>query len=362
MPAVGRGTSHVIFQLSEGSKMQIKFYQRFKFSLSFLRILLTWLFIYCLVSTTLYAQQQKGRLSQDLFSVSFPTEQNGWACGRWGTIIHTTDGGKSWVRQQSGTDYTLSSISFVEPQNGWAVGDGGTILQTKDGGQSWVKQKSPVSYFLMGVQFINSQRGWIVGERTTILYTEDGGQSWQVQFKDQDFILKRVSFCDEHNGWAVGEFGFIYHTEDGGKTWRKQAGEFRFSKETGEMVGGNSLFDVVAVDPRTAWVVGIDGYAARTVDGGRTWQQVKNGIPKSHLFGVTSDSRGTIIIGGNALLLKSGDGGKSFVGTEVEPPITYGWIYGIVPRGEEGFVAVGKGGLIYLGDKMGTSWQLAGRK
>jgi len=336
--------------------MQIKFYQRFKFSLSFLRILLTWLFIYCLVSTTLYAQQQKGRLSQDLFSVSFPTEQNGWACGRWGTIIHTTDGGKKWVPQQSGTDYTLSSISFVDSRNGWAVGDGGTILRTKDGGKTWTKQKSPVPYFLMGVQFVNAQKGWIVAERTTILFTEDGGQTWQVQFKDKDFILKRVSFCDDRNGWAAGEFGYIYHTEDGGKTWRKQAGEFRFSEETGEMEGGNFIFDVVAINPRTAWVVGIDGYVAKTVNGGTTWDKVTNGIPKTHLFGVTSDRQGTILIASKGLLLTSSDGGKTFSNARFEPQITYGWIYGIVPKGGAGFVAVGKGGWIYLSDKLGTSW------
>jgi photosystem II stability/assembly factor-like uncharacterized protein len=305
--------------------------------------------------TIVHAQQRK--LGYDLFSVSFPSERNGWACGRWGTIIHTADGGKNWVPQKSGTDYTLSSISFVDPNNGWAVGDGGTILHTKDGGKSWVKQKSPVPYFLMGVHFANSQKGWVVGERTTILYTEDGGQIWQVQFKDKDFILKRMSFCDEHNGWAVGEFGFIYHTEDGGKTWRRQAGQFKLSEETGEMVGENFLFDVVAINPITAWVVGIDGYVARTINGGVTWQKVTNGIPKIHLFGVSSDEQGNVVIGGNGLLLTSSDAGKTFQNAEVEPRVTYGWIYGISPRGREGFVAIGKGGWIYLGDKKGTSWQ-----
>jgi photosystem II stability/assembly factor-like uncharacterized protein len=333
-------------------QMQAKFFQRIVFKRMVYNILVFLIFIYFVVST-IHAQQKK--LYDDLFSVSFPTEKEGWVCGRWGTIIHSVDGGKSWVRQQSGTDYTLSSIFFVDPRNGWTVGDGGTILHTKDGGKTWVKQKSPVSYFLMGVQFINSQRGWIVGERTTILSTEDGGQTWQVQFKDRDFILKRVSFCDEHNGWAVGEFGFIYHTENGGKTWRKQAGEFRFSEETGEMEGGNFLFDVIAVDPKTAWAVGIDGYVAKTVNGGTTWQKVTNGIPKAHLFGVTSDRQGTVLIASKGLLLTSSDGGKIFRNARFEPQIKYGWIYAIVPRGG-GFVAVGKGGWIYLSDKLGASW------
>jgi len=315
---------------------------------------LTFIILISLILPEIIFSQSKGQL-YDLLSVSFPTEREGWACGRWGTVLHTADGGKSWVRQQSGTDYTLSSVFFVDPQNGWAVGDGGTILHTKDGGKTWVKQKSPIPYFLMGVYFANFQKGWIVTERTTILYTEDGGQNWQIQFKDKDFILKRVSFCDERNGWAVGEFGYIYHTDNGGKTWQKQAGNFAFSKETGEIVGGNFLFDVIAINTQTALVVGIEGYIANTTDGGKTWQKKTNGVPNVHLFGV-AHKEGIFIIVGNALLLTSSDWGKTFKKAMVKQQITYGWIYSIVPRGDAGFVSVGKGGWIYLSDKPGTSW------
>jgi len=48
--------------------------------------------------------------SYDLLSVAFPTRNDGWACGRWGTMLHTADGGKTWEYQKTGTDYTLSSI------------------------------------------------------------------------------------------------------------------------------------------------------------------------------------------------------------------------------------------------------------
>ncbi len=42
---------------------------------------------------------------------------------------------------------------------------------------------------------------------------------------------------------------------------------------------------------------------------------------------------------------------------EIDPPVEYGWIYGIAPRGSKGFVAVGKEGWIYLGDSKGEVWQ-----
>lgn len=291
------------------------------------------------------------KLKQDLFSVSFPTDREGWVCGRFGTIDHTGDGGLTWTRQESRTVLTLTSIWFVDENNGWAVGDGGTILHTEDGGKKWVTQKSPLPQFFMGVQFVDRRKGWIAGEATTILYTEDGGNTWQVQFQDQDFILKSISFCDELNGWAVGEFGFIYRTEDGGKTWRNQGGKYEFSEKTGNIEGGNFLFDVVAVDPLRAWIVGIDGNVSRTVDGGITWTPEGACIPKTHIFSVTSNMKGDIIIGGNGLLMVSPGEVAGFRRLKTEPPVTYGWIYGLAPRGKDGFVAVGKGGRIYLGEE-----------
>lgn len=301
-------------------------------------------------------------LSDDLFDVSFSGKKDGWACGRMGSVLHTANGGETWVGQESGTDFTLSSICFVDRKTGWAVGDGGTIIHTRDGGVTWEKQKSPVPYFLMGVDFVNGRKGWIVTERTHILYTEDGGHTWQVQFSDEDFILKRVSFCDELNGWAVGEFGYTYHTNDGGVTWERQAGEFDLSEETGEIIGGNFLFDVVAVNPSSAWVSGIDGYVAGTTDGGKTWRKVTKGVSRTHLFGITTDGKNNILLGGSAALHFSSDGGRTFQNSRAEPDVKYGYIYAIRPRGGGGFVAVGGGGWIYLTDGKMNSWRRVSRE
>lgn len=302
------------------------------------------------------AQTGQKIFSHDLFSVSFPTDKEGFTCGRWGTILHTKDGGENWTRQTSGTDYTLSSISFVDSKRGWIVGDQGTILHTKDGGETWVSQKSPVPYFLMGVHFVDANKGWAVGEKTHVLHTIDGGKTWKVQFSDEDYILKSVSFYDDKNGWVAGEYGFIYHTNNGGDTWTQQAGGFGFSEETGELLAGNILFEIVAVSPEVAWAVGIDGYVTKTVDGGATWEQVDKGIPTTHLFGVTHQAN-NIIIGGRTYLLHSSDSGKNFRTAVTEPKITYGYIYGITRRGKTGFVAVGKSGWIYLADQKALAWR-----
>ncbi len=298
------------------------------------------------------------RPGDDLFSVTFVSATEGWASGRWGTVLHTADGGRTWERQETGVDYTLASVSFADPRNGWAVGDEGTILRTADGGRSWRRQDSPVPYFLMGVAFVTPEEGWIVTERTTILHTDDGGRTWEVQLRDEDFILRSVSFCDRRTGWAVGEFGYIYRTGDGGRTWVRQAGEFDISEETGEIVGGNFLFDVDAVSPREAWVVGIDGYVARTLDGGATWEVLTEGVPKTHLFGVRAEpGGGPVVVVGDATLLTSGDRGATWRPARATPPVTYGWLYRIAARGTAGLVAVGKEGWVYSAGPDGRTWK-----
>src|SRR5215470_12244769 len=66
-----------------------------------------------------------------------------WAVGAGGTILATTDGGKTWTPQTSGVAAALWSVHFhAEGQRGWAVGEGGTILATTDGGKTWTPQTS----------------------------------------------------------------------------------------------------------------------------------------------------------------------------------------------------------------------------
>jgi photosystem II stability/assembly factor-like uncharacterized protein len=290
-----------------------------------------------------------------LFAVSFPTEKDGWACGRFGTIMHTSDGGLAWSRQASGTTFTLSSICFADAKNGWAVGNAGTILHTGDGGETWEKQESPVDTYHMAVTFFDSKKGLIVSERTNILATQDGGKTWRVQFSDEDYILKAVSFCDADHGWAVGEAGYTYRTEDGGQTWEKQAGLYDMD-EYGFIVSDPTLFDVVAVDPQTAWVVGIQGVVKKTVDGGKTWEKVDIGTGQTHLYTITSVGSGGLVISGKGRCVASENGGKTWKDAEFEPSIGYSWLYDIRNAGQGLLVGCGDEGSIYR-KPSGSGWQ-----
>ena len=110
----------------------------------------------------------------------FADARLGWAVGEGGTILATHDGGASWARQRSGTEY-LRGVHFADTRLGWAVGEGGTILATHDGGASWARQRSGTDKFLWGVHFADARLGWAVGGSGTIVATRDGGASWAPQ-------------------------------------------------------------------------------------------------------------------------------------------------------------------------------------
>lgn len=79
-----------------------------------------------------------------LFGLSFTDANNGTAVGLSGSIVRTTDGGRHWINQSSGTSNWLYGVSFVDGSNGTVVGANGTILRTTDGGNSWDGKARPV--------------------------------------------------------------------------------------------------------------------------------------------------------------------------------------------------------------------------
>ena len=108
--------------------------------------------------------------------MAFSDVNDGWAVGQGGVILHTTNGGTSWLTQSSGTAYDLFSVSFVDANYGWVVGgeletsEGNVTLHTTNGGSSWNTQSSGTTKSLRCVAFINANNGWAVGDSGTILY------------------------------------------------------------------------------------------------------------------------------------------------------------------------------------------------
>lgn len=65
-----------------------------------------------------------------------------WIAGDPGSVIfHSADFGRTWETLPTGQTLPLHAVQFRDAANGWAVGDGGTILGTTDGGKTWTVQR-----------------------------------------------------------------------------------------------------------------------------------------------------------------------------------------------------------------------------
>jgi photosystem II stability/assembly factor-like uncharacterized protein len=55
-------------------------------------------------------------------------DDNGWIVGRGGVVLRSSDGGLTWLQQDSKSVQNLYALYF-EKKNGWAVGGDGIVLQ-----------------------------------------------------------------------------------------------------------------------------------------------------------------------------------------------------------------------------------------
>ena len=237
----------------------------------------------------------------NLYGLYFVDPLTGWAVGDDGTILHTTDGGKSWNPQARKSGNHLQSVAFVDAKTGWAVGFNGTILHTTDGGQSWNPQASNSAGRLQSVAFVDAKTGWAVGGGGTILHTTDGGQSWNPQPRKSGDLLREVAFIDAKTGWAVGEAGTILHTTDGGQSWNPQPSKI-----------GSALRSVAFVDAKTGWAVGDGGIILQTTDEGQSWNpqaSKSRGWLRSVAF---VDAKTGWAVGEAGTILHTTDGGQSW--------------------------------------------------
>jgi photosystem II stability/assembly factor-like uncharacterized protein len=214
--------------------------------------------------------------TRNLQKLTFTDSLNGWAVGDSGTIIHTSDAGKTWNNQNSGVSLNLQSLSFPNKNFGWTLAwttsppYGTVILNTSDGGNSWKNELfNGQEVFLNSIYFIDSLHGWIGGNYNGILYTTDGGQVWNQSFIDalSGFPIYNFVFANKDYGFASGGstdfMGVIYKTTDGGKNW------------TGKSVAADPIQKIYFFD--STYVVGIGGdleFGAgfiKSIDAGANW-------------------------------------------------------------------------------------------
>ncbi len=261
--------------------------------------------------------------TDDLRGVRFTTLKTGVAVGA-GSIVHTFDGGLTWIPVVSGSGLDLYAVSFSDINNGMAVGSNGA-LKTTDGGLSWTAVALAAPFQPRNVQMTSSTTAYIIGNHYNdvdntqgfIYKTTDGGITWH-SLTITAPGLYGICFTDAMNGWVSGWQGVIFKTTDGGTSWVQQIShttgtqisQLSFADATHGMAAG---YPSIAGDPTPP----TSGYIITTSDGGATWtpQATLNAMDGIWM----SDANNAMAAGWNGTIMETADGGKSWSSRSLGP-------------------------------------------
>jgi len=295
-----------------------------------------------------------------LFGVAIKADGSIYVVGSKALLLISNDHGKNWLQRTLPERPPLSSPLFqdrdlyairftADGKTGWICGEEGIILHTTDGGETWTRQESTVKSNLFKLYVVDDKTAYAVGANATALRTVDGGDHWQSAKIPKAIDLFDITFSDKNTGWAVGEFSTILKTTDSGQTWLVQSGG-----NMGEYTIG-PFFTITFTDPQHGIAAGLSGDLSITSDGGKTWQPAK--LPDSSATATYTVAEDTA----NKKLWAGGTGGRMFGQNasgqwqKVEQ-VTFRDITDITFVGNEG-VAVGLNGTILLTSNAGEQWQ-----
>ncbi len=126
-----------------------------------------------------------------------------------------------WILQESGTVTNLTDVEMVDSVTAFAVGRDGSILKTTNAGKSWVNIPLAPLFFhpWNALSFSSSTRGCVAGDHGRLAITTDGGENWLWRSIPAGrtcvsvlTIGPRVIFAGDDSGW-------VHVTIDSGNTW-----------------------------------------------------------------------------------------------------------------------------------------------
>jgi photosystem II stability/assembly factor-like uncharacterized protein len=225
-----------------------------------------------------------------------------------------------WTVTPTGTTERFRGLAPVSRDVAWVSGTKGTVLRTTDGGRTW-GDVSPQGLGTDALQFrdieaFDARHAVILSigeaEDSRILVTDDGGASWTESFRNTDpaAFYDCMAFSSPRRGLAMsdpvdGRFRLV-ETSDGGHSWSlvdpagmpdARAGEFAFAASgtcLSAGAGGRSYLVSGGVDPARVFT---------STDHGRTWTVADSPVAGGASAGIFSvsfrDARRGVVVGGD---------------------------------------------------------------
>jgi len=292
----------------------------------------------------------------------------------------TAESSPRWDLKPTGVDARFRGLSAVNAQVAWVGGSAGTVLRTTDAGRTWASVGPPDAAALQfrDIEAFDADHAVALtigpGDDSRIYRTADGGKTWALTFRNTEAkaFYDCVAFFDRFRGLAMsdpvdGKFR-VQATFDGGRTWR-QVPEENFppalADEAGFAASGQCL---VTSGWRDAWLATGGGAKARVLhssDGGRHWRASDTpllSLPSAGVFGLAfRNPRQGVAVGGDyanptapvAALALTRDQGRTW---QAPPQAPVGYRSGVAWRGGD-VIAVGPTGSDLSRDG-GRHWRL----
>ena len=271
---------------------------------------------------------QSSLLDIDLRDVWAISDNNIWAVGTANTILHTTDGGKNWLKINPPVNDTTCELYSICISNStiYISGSNNNIYKSVNSGSTWTSCNTTGfnNPLLQGIWAINPSRVLTVGSdngtqmRGFIRISNDGGDNWDSLTLADDFNRHEwISAASSGNTIVIyGVKNYYVFSTDNGQTWHN---------DSVQIVGAGGAADInhlIMLSPQTWWAALDNGHIIRTDDAGAHWTDPNTGLGVAFMLGIDNyDSNSAISVGETNLFPRTGpitrttDGGKTWTKT-----------------------------------------------
>lgn len=195
--------------------------------------------------------------------------------------------------------------------------------------------------------------------------TDDGGESWRPIPSAMDgrhiWSLAFAAHDPDTMFAGTGPAG-MFRSSDRGETWEACAAELAQGYEHRQLV---TRVTAIAPDPRNPRVVyaGIEADGVRkSVDGGRAWKRIGDGLDNDDIHDIKVLGDGTLLATTNTGIYRSRDAAASWHSLEIDGQWPWRYCRGLSVTADRVFVGVGNGapgdqGAMFVTEDAGDSWR-----